>query len=43
MRRSFGGVPAFGFYSYGEIAPLQGQAAVDFHNETFVAVLFGAP
>ncbi|MBX7078220.1 MAG: FIST C-terminal domain-containing protein [Nannocystaceae bacterium] len=43
VRRSFGDVPAFGFYSYGEIAPLQGEAAVDFHNETFVAVLFGAP
>ncbi len=39
--RCLGGVPTFGFYSYGEIGTRQGSAVVDFHNETFVAVLFG--
>jgi hypothetical protein len=34
-------VSLFGFYCFGEIAPLQHGAAPRFHNETCVAVLFG--
>jgi hypothetical protein len=35
-------VPIFGFYGYGEIGPaLTGDAACEFHNETFVTVLMG--
>ena len=33
-------VPVFGFYAYGEIAPLGGVAKADFHNETFVTLVF---
>lgn len=33
-------VPVAGFYSYGEIAPLRDGARADFHNETFVTVVF---
>ncbi len=35
-------VPVLGFYSYGEIAPIDGRVVADFHNETFVTVLFGS-
>lgn len=35
-------VPVCGFYAYGEIGPLQRDAASQFHNETFVTVLLGA-
>lgn len=35
-------IPVFGFYGYGEIGPpLTGEKACEFHNETFVTVLFG--
>jgi hypothetical protein len=43
VRRTLGDLPAFGFYSYGEIGSHAGSAVVDFHNETFVTVLFGSP
>jgi len=32
-----------GFYTYGEIGPQNGRIQADFHNQTFVAVLVGAP
>jgi hypothetical protein len=35
------GVPLFGFYCFGEIAPLRPAAEPRFHNETCVALLFG--
>jgi hypothetical protein len=34
-------LPVIGFYSYGEIAPLEERAQAHFHNETFVTVLLG--
>jgi hypothetical protein len=34
-------VPLFGFYCFGEIAPLQRGGEPRFHNETCVALLFG--
>lgn len=34
-------VPVAGFYAFGEIAPLQLEAAPKFHNETCVTVLIG--
>ncbi len=34
-------VPVAGFYAFGEIAPLQLDAAPKFHNETCVTVLIG--
>lgn len=43
VKRTLGELPAFGFYSYGEIGSHAGSAVVDFHNETFVTVLFGSP
>ncbi len=35
------GVPFCGFYTYGEIAPLQNGSEAQFHNETFVTLLLG--
>jgi small ligand-binding sensory domain FIST len=35
------GVPLAGFYAFGEIAPLQLEAAPKFHNETCVTLLIG--
>jgi hypothetical protein len=34
-------VPVSGFYSYGDIAPLEHGAAPRFHNETICTVLIG--
>lgn len=34
-------LPCCGFYSNGEIAPLETQGATFFHNETFITVLIG--
>ncbi|MEB3212226.1 MAG: FIST C-terminal domain-containing protein, partial [Leptolyngbyaceae bacterium] len=34
-------LPACGFYTNGEIAPLQQHGQTYFHNETFVTVLIG--
>ena len=34
-------VPVFGFYSYGEFGATTPDAPADFHNETFITVLFG--
>jgi len=35
-------LPVFGFYGYGEIGPaFSGDGHCEFHNETFVTVLFG--
>ena len=44
VTRALGGadVPVLGFYSYGEIGPMQGRTCADFHNETFVTAVFGA-
>ena len=36
------GVPVCGFYSFGEIAPLQEGGELRFHNETMVALLLGS-
>jgi hypothetical protein len=35
------GVPVCGFYSFGEIAPLDEGGEARFHNETMVALLLG--
>jgi hypothetical protein len=35
------GIPACGFYTFGEIAPLQGKNHPFFHNTTFVSLLIG--
>jgi hypothetical protein len=35
------GLPCCGFYSYGEIAPLQQAQSAQFHNQTFVTLLIG--
>jgi hypothetical protein len=35
-------IPCCGFYSFGEIAPLQQLGASQFHNQTFITVLLGA-
>ncbi|MBO3463769.1 FIST C-terminal domain-containing protein [Aetokthonos hydrillicola Thurmond2011] len=35
------GVTCAGFYTYGEIAPLQPNGEAQFHNETFVTLLLG--
>jgi hypothetical protein len=35
-------LPLCGFYSYGEIAPLE-SGSTQLHNETIVAVLLGTP
>ncbi|MEH2334701.1 FIST signal transduction protein [Nostoc sp.] len=34
-------LPACGFYSYGEIAPIEGISQMQFHNETFVTLILG--
>ncbi|MEH2080140.1 MAG: FIST N-terminal domain-containing protein [Nostoc sp.] len=34
-------LPACGFYSYGEIAPIDGISQTQFHNETFVTLILG--
>jgi hypothetical protein len=34
-------IPSCGFYSNGEIAPLQQQGITHFHNETFITLLLG--
>ncbi|AFZ22806.1 hypothetical protein Cylst_0462 [Cylindrospermum stagnale PCC 7417] len=34
-------LPCCGFYSYGELAPLEPQSETYFHNETFVTLLLG--
>ncbi|MGL5080240.1 MAG: FIST signal transduction protein [Microcoleaceae cyanobacterium] len=34
-------LPCFGFYSNGEIAPLEQQGLTHFHNETFITLLLG--
>jgi hypothetical protein len=34
-------IPCCGFYSYGEIAPLQKLGKSQFHNQTFITVLLG--
>jgi hypothetical protein len=34
-------LPSCGFYSNGEIAPLQQQGVTHFHNETFITLLLG--
>jgi hypothetical protein len=34
-------IPCSGFYSYGEIAPLQRLGKSQFHNQTFITILFG--
>ncbi len=31
----------FGFYGYGEIAPIRDNSPVQFHNETFVSLILG--
>jgi hypothetical protein len=36
-----GGVPVCGFYSFGEIAPLDEGGETRYHNETMVALLLG--
>lgn len=33
-------IPVLGFYAYGEIAPVGGVSKADFHNETFVTLVF---
>ncbi len=33
--------PACGFYSYGEIAPIDRISQTQFHNETFVTLILG--
>ena len=35
-------VPFFGWYAFGEIAPLSGGGRAFYHNETCIAVLFGS-
>ena len=35
-------LPTCGFYSYGEIAPLENQGESWFHNKTFVSLLLGS-
>ncbi|MBL1174778.1 FIST signal transduction protein [Pantanalinema sp. GBBB05] len=35
-------LPSCGFYTYGEIAPLQQHGLTHFHNETFITLLLGA-
>jgi hypothetical protein len=35
------GLPCCGFYSYGEIAPIQQGQSTQFHNQTFVTLLIG--
>ena len=34
-------LPGCGFYSYGEIAPIEGISQMQFHNETFVTLILG--
>jgi hypothetical protein len=34
-------IPCAGFYSYGEIAPIQRLGKSQFHNQTFITVLLG--
>ncbi|ACC82218.1 FIST signal transduction protein [Nostoc punctiforme] len=34
-------LPGCGFYSYGEIAPIDGMSQTQFHNETFVTLILG--
>ncbi|MEH2461641.1 FIST signal transduction protein [Nostoc sp.] len=34
--------PACGFYSYGEIAPIDRISQIQFHNETFVTLILGS-
>ncbi|MEM7553747.1 MAG: FIST N-terminal domain-containing protein [Cyanobacteria bacterium P01_A01_bin.84] len=34
-------LPCFGFYAYGEIAPLKVKGQTQFHNKTFVTLLMG--
>ncbi|MEH2410517.1 FIST signal transduction protein [Nostoc sp.] len=34
--------PACGFYSYGEIAPIDRISQIQFHNETFVSLILGS-
>ena len=41
IRDLLGNVPAVGFYSYGEMAPLDKNSVTQFHNETFVALILG--
>lgn len=43
MREAFGNaMPICGFYSLGEIAPLESVGPARFHNETIVAILLGS-
>lgn len=43
MREAFGAaMPICGFYSLGEIAPLESVGPARFHNETIVAILLGS-
>ncbi len=41
IARSLLNIPACGFYTYGEIAPLQVGGPSQFHNETFVTLILG--
>ena len=34
-------LPSCGFYTYGEIAPLEQDGSTLFHNETFITLLIG--
>ncbi len=43
LREALGDVPIVGFYSYGEIAPLDGAPIARLHNETMVSIVFGRP
>ncbi|MBI4815565.1 MAG: FIST C-terminal domain-containing protein [Deltaproteobacteria bacterium] len=41
IRSRMPGTPIFGFYAYGEIAPMQPGEAARFHNETCVTAVLG--
>ena len=40
--KTLAGTPICGFYTNGEISPLQGNGSSHIHNETFVTLLIGA-
>ncbi|MFC1563959.1 FIST signal transduction protein [candidate division KSB1 bacterium] len=41
MHNETPGLPITGFYTYGEISPIQRDLSSRFHNETFVSLLLG--
>jgi hypothetical protein len=39
--QTLGNIPSLGFYTYGEICPLEASTTSLYHNATFVCLLMG--